>query len=186
MSDCCHLPWQNTSQLSESLMPPKGASCPHHCSRLGDPLAESQRSLYSLVGITSCLWLWCSHVFCSPPWTSSIFRAGPLHVRVGIATLSKSHSLLRQRDCDWTCVGRNRVSHRESSRVPQTGPASERSLRPTFLVSEPPPRWLWFLLQPLLSTLTSHLLAGWASLPQGAALWIWIPSLTLIYLWFQG
>ena len=186
MSDHCHLPWQSTSQVSESLMPPKGASCPRHCSRLGDPLAESQRSLYSLVGITSCLWLWCSHVFCSPPWTSRVFRGRPLHVRVGIAALSKSHGLLRQRHCDWTCVGWNRVFHRESSRVPPTGPASERSLRPTFLVSEPLPRWLWFLLQPLLSTLTSHLLAGWASLPQGAALWIWIPSLTLIYLWFQG
>ena len=31
------------------------------------------------------------------------------------------------------------VIYRESSRVPQTGPASERSLRPTFLVTEPLP-----------------------------------------------
>ena len=95
--------------LSESLMPPKGASCPRHCSKLGDLLAESQRSLYSLVGITSCLWLWCSHVFCSPPWTSRVFRGRPLCVCVGIAALSKSRGLLRQSHCDWSCVGWNLV-----------------------------------------------------------------------------
>ena len=101
--------------LSESLMPPKGASCPCHCSRLGDPLAESQRSLCSLVEITSCLWLWCSHAFCTPPWTSRVFRGRSLYVCVGVAALSKSHSLLRQSHCDWSCVGWNLVCPTEKA-----------------------------------------------------------------------
>lgn len=176
---------QCPSQLSRShLCPPVWVSVPLRCSGLRDPLAEAQRLLLSLGKIMSLPGLWFSHAFCSPPWTFWVFRGLPLHVHLGIAALNKSHISFEAMTL-WLelCWLEPCVSCRGSSWVPQTGPESDRSLWPPFLVTEPLPPWPWFLPQFTLPTLTSHLLAGWASLLQRATFWVQMPTLSFINLW---